>query len=315
MYQGDLDGAARVFSDRLRFSTEIDNIWSMSNAVFWLLVLRRHQGTLAGCEQMITDYEAHVDRHHTRGGGQLAKTYAAAGELKREQGLLEEAVAMAGEAVRQVEGWGMPSEVYFCLYYLVRAQRSLGRLEETVATLEKADQILRTSTVLSVLRTAFEVERLRNWLAVGDIKSAVEWADRHQSGGTESPLNRHIELLSVAQVRLAAAASNDELDQALGLLDELASCARDHRWNGLLIDTLLLQAKAKLQRFGPQEALSAMDEAVRLAHVGGFFQTIVEEGAQVANLLRVGLDAGNWTDPPVHAYVERVLEAVGALSP
>ncbi len=311
MYQGDLDGAARVFSDRLRFSTEIDNIWSMSNAVFWLMVLRRHQGTIAGCEQMLRDYEVHVDRHHARGGGQLAKTFAVAGELKREQGLLEEAVTMAGEAVRQVEGWGMPSEVFFCLYYLARAQRSLGRLEETVATLGKADQLLRSSTVLSVLRMAFEVEKLRSWLAVGDITTAAAWADQHQSGETESLLNRHIERLGVARVRLAAAASNEELDQALGLLAELASSARDHRWNGLLIETLLLLAKAKLQRSGSQEALGAMDEAVRLAQAGGFFQTIVDEGAQAAELLRAGLEAGNWTPPPLQAYVQRVLGALG----
>ncbi len=314
MYQGDLDGADRVFSDRLRFSTEVDNIWSISNAVFWLLVLRRHQGALAGCEQMVRDYEARVDRHQARGGGQLAKTFAAAGELKREQGLLAEAVAMAGEAVRQVEGWGMPSEVYFCLYYLVRAQRSLGRLQETAATLEKADQILRTSTVLSVLRTAFEAERVRNWLAMGDVTSAAAWADRHQSTETETPLNRHIELLCLARVRLATAASDDELEQVLGKLEELASSAREHRWYGLLIETLLLLAKAKLRQFGAQEALGAMEEAVRLAHAGGFFQTILEEGSQAAELLRAGVDAGKWTDPTTRAYVQKILAAMGDLS-
>ena len=104
LYQGDLESADRVFSDRLRFSVAVDNIWAMSNAVFWLLVLRRHQGNLAGCEQIVGEYEAHVDRHHARGGGQLAKTSAVAGELKREQGRLEEAAGIAREAVRQVEG-------------------------------------------------------------------------------------------------------------------------------------------------------------------------------------------------------------------
>jgi hypothetical protein len=152
-------------------------------------------------------------------------------------------------------------------------------------------------------------------LAVGDITTAAAWADQHHGGETESLLNRHIERLGVARVRLAAAASNDELDQALGLLAELASCARDHRWNGLLIETLLLLAKAKLRRSGSQEALGAMDEAVRLAQAGGFFQTIVDEGAQAAELLRAGLEAGNWTPPPLHAYVQRVLGALGYPSP
>jgi ATP/maltotriose-dependent transcriptional regulator MalT len=310
MYQGDLESADRTFSEFLRFGADIDNIWAMSYSVFWLLVLRRLQGTFAGCEQMVREFASRVDRHHSRGSGSLAKTFAVAGELKREQGHLEEAVAMTGDAVKQVEGWGMPSEVYFCLYYLARAQRSLGRVDDSVATVEKAEEISRTSTVLASMRTALEVERVRNWLALGDIASAVAGADRYQRSETESPLNRHIELASLARVRLAAAASNDELDQALGLLEELTSAARQHRWKGLLIDTLLLQARAKLQRFGPQEAMSAMHEAVRLAHLGGFFQTIVEEGPRATELLRAGLDAGKWTDPPLQAYMERLLGAV-----
>ena len=307
LYQGDLENADRVFSERLRFSTAIDNIWSMSNAVFWLMVLRRHQGSLDGCEQMISEHEAHVERHHARGGGQLAKTFAAAGELRREQGRLQEAAEMVGEAVRQVEEWGIPSEVYFCLYYLVRSQRSLGRVAEAVATLKKADEILRTSMVLTVLTAAFESERVKNWLALGDIASAKAWADRFESTATDSPLNRHIELLSLARVRLAAAASKDETDQALRVLEELASSARSRHWNGLLIETLLLLAKARLQRSGPREALGAMDEAIRLALAGGFFQTLAEEGSWVADILKAGIDAGNWADPSTGAYVKRVL--------
>jgi hypothetical protein len=138
----------------------------------------------------------------------------------------------------------------------------------------------------------------------------VAWADRHQRRGTESPLNEHMELVTVARVRLAAAASDGERDKALGLLDELTMSARHRGWNGLLIETLLLLAKARLHRFGPKEALGAIDEAVRLAHKGGFFQTVVEEGTQTADLLRAGMDAGKWTDPSLRAYVMRVLGAV-----
>ncbi len=159
MYEGDLESAESVFSDRLRFSIEIDNVWSMSNAVFWLLVLRRHRGILDGCGEMVRDYEAHVDRHRARGGGQLAKTVAAAAELEREQGRLERALEMAGEAVQQVEGWGMPSEVCFCLYYLMRAQRSAGRPDEALSTMDRADGILKTATVLSVLRAGLDAGR------------------------------------------------------------------------------------------------------------------------------------------------------------
>ena len=309
MYQGDLEGADKVHSDFLQYCAAIDNIWALSYAVYWRLVLRRLQGSYDGCEQLVREFEIHVDRHHARGDGTMAKTFAAAGELAREQGRLAEAVQIAGEAVRQVEGWNMPSEVTFCLYYLARAQRSLGRLDGAMATLDRAQAMIQSSTVLAAMRTAFEVERVRNWLALGDISTAVAWVARYQNSGTESPLNRHSELLTLARVRLQAATSNDERDQALGLLEDLASSARGHRWNGLLLDTLLLKAEGMLARFGPQGALDTMAEAVRLAHGGGFFQTIVEEGPGAAELLRAGLDAGSWADPPLRAWVKRLLDA------
>jgi ATP/maltotriose-dependent transcriptional regulator MalT len=227
--------------------------------------------------------------------------------LKREQGRLVEAERIVAEAVRQVEGCDMPSEVYFCLYYLARTQRSLGRVDEAVATVERAGEIARTSTVLPAMRTAFEVERARNWLAIGDIESATAWADRRQQSETESPLYRHVELVCVARVRLAATASHDGRDQALGLLEELTATARLNRWNGVLIESLLLLAKGKLLQSGPQAAMSTMDEAVRLAYAGGFFQTIVEEGSHAAELLRAGMDSMAWTDPHLQTYVANVL--------
>jgi hypothetical protein len=77
-------------------------------------------------------------------------------------------------------------------------------------------------------------------------------------------------------------------------------------------ETLLLRAKAKLQRIGRQEALGSMDEALRLAHAGGYYQTVVDEGPRIAELLRAGFEAGAWADPALRGYAERVLAAIEA---
>jgi hypothetical protein len=84
------------------------------------------------------------------------------------------------------------------------------------------------------LRAALDEESVKSWL-MWDIASAVAWADQDQRSSTEGPLNRHILLTSLVRVRLAAAGSDDELDQALGLLEGLTSSAREHGWNGILI--------------------------------------------------------------------------------
>ncbi len=306
VHQGDLESAERTFSDFRAFSVAIDNIWSLSIVVFWYLVLRRFQGSCDGCEQMIAEFEAQVDRHHARGNCSLAMAFAGVAEWKRERGLLPEASGLAEGAVRQAEEWGIPHDLCYCLYYLARAQRSMGRAREAEAALARAAAILNTSAVDAYVRVVVEAERAANWLVLGDIPSAVAWAKLRHGSGTAGPLSRHLELLAAARVRLATAASNDELDRVLRLLDDLTSSVRSHRWNGLLIDALLLAAMAKHRRFGQREALGAIDEAVRMAHAGGLFQTIVDEGPPMARLLREGLDAGMWADPALRSYVESV---------
>ena len=311
-YQGDLAEADAIFSEFLRFAVAHDNIWGIAGAVFELAVLRRLQGTLDRCLPLLGEFEVHAERHRARGSAPLAKTFAVAGDLSREQGRLKEALRTVGDAVHQVEGWGIPVDVYTCLYYLARAQRSSGKSEEAMATLAKAQDISRTKLVFTSVTAALDAERVRNWLAVGDLASARAWADRGREGATESPLNRHVDLLSAARVRLASAPSKDEIDgidETLVLLEELVATARQRSWIGLLIETLLVQAQAKLLRFGPGEALGALDQAVRLAHQGGFFQTIVDEGPRVADLLRAGMAAEAWTDPRLRDYAKRVLEA------
>jgi ATP/maltotriose-dependent transcriptional regulator MalT len=308
-YQGDLEDAEARFMELLRFSTDLGNIWGISSAVFELVVLRRLMGSIEGNVALLEEFESQVDRHHARGSGPLSKTFAVAGEVKREQGHLAQAVGIIEDAVAAVHQWGIPIDVFTCLYYLARALRSCGKIVEAKATLEKAGMLLETSLVFASVRQSFEAEQVKTWLADGDLASAETWTRGRPVDAIESPLSRHLELVSVARVRLAAAASNGELEQALGLLQEATSDARHRRLNGLLIEALLLLAKAKLRRFGQAEALSAMDEAVQLAHRGGFFQTVIEEGPEVADLIRVGLDAGKWTDAPLHAYVERALGA------
>jgi LuxR family transcriptional regulator, maltose regulon positive regulatory protein len=308
-YQGDLESAEARFMELLRFSTDLGNIWAIAGAVFELVVLRRWMGSIEGSLALLREFESQVDLHHARGSGQLSKTFAVLGEVKREQGHVTEAVGIIENAVGVVEQWGIPVDVYTCLYYLARALRSCGRIVEAKAALEKAGLLLETSLVFASVRPGFEADQVKTWLADGDLGSAQTWARDRTADAIESPLNRHVELVSLARVRLAAATSNGELDQIIGLLREVTSDARHRCLNGLLIEALLLLARATLRRFGHEEASSAMDEAVQLACRGGFFQTLVEEGPVVADLIRAGLDAGKWADPPLKAYVERVLGA------
>jgi LuxR family transcriptional regulator, maltose regulon positive regulatory protein len=122
-------------------------------------------------------------------------------------------------------------------------------------------------------------------------------------------VNREVELVALARVRLAAGATGTGLAEVSSLLQDLACAARSGGRIGPLIAILLLQAKARASLAAQGDALNALDEAVRLAQPEGYLRIFVEEGPQISALLRRGQESGMWSSPPVKEYVSSLLSA------
>ena len=136
-YQGDLANAEKAYADFLRDSRAARNIWSISGAVYETVQVYRLQGRLHDALALIGELENEPDQCRSCGAGPVAKTRAVKGELLREMGRLDEARAIVEEAVKQVDGWGLPSDVYVSHMYLARVLRSCGMAERARDELEK----------------------------------------------------------------------------------------------------------------------------------------------------------------------------------
>ena len=96
------------------------------------------------------------------------------------------------------------------------------------------------------------------------------------------------------------------IDSALSLLDLLVPIARDNGYVTELLDALILRAliRQHLRRY--DEANDDVSEALALAEPRGFFRAFVDEGSEMASLLKRAQLSGVSGD-----YCARLLEAIG----
>jgi LuxR family transcriptional regulator, maltose regulon positive regulatory protein len=308
-YEGELDKAEEGCLEFLRASYATGSIWSISAAVCELARLRSYQGRPHEAMALIEEFDALVQSRRARGIGPIAKAYALMAEYKRERGELDEALRIAEKAARDVDQWGLPSDVYITHQFLSRVYRSRGELERARAELEKVSALPRKTLVWDSLLPSFESDRIKVLLASGDIASAQAWAREAAPGQKGTVVNREIELVSLARIRLAAGAQAGEGAELLSLLEGLASSAREGGRVGPLIAILLLLAKARASLSPQSDALGPLGEALRLAQPGGYLRIFVEEGQQIGELLSRGRESGLWCASPLGDYVAGLLSA------
>jgi LuxR family maltose regulon positive regulatory protein len=312
LFQGELEKAEEGCEELLRASHADGNIFSICAMVCEFARLRSLQGRLRDAQGLLEEFDALAVRRHARGRGLIAKAYAVMAELKRERGELNEALEMAQKAAEEVDTWGLPSDVYFTHQYLARVLRSCGLVVRAHEELAKVQSLPHRALVWATLVPSFEADRVKTWLARGDIVSAEAWVGEYNPGKAESLVNREVELISLARIRVAAAGAGAGLAETASLLDDLAGAARRGGRVGPLVAILILQARARNLLSAEGDALKALNEAVTLAQPEGYLRIFVEEGPQIFELLRRGQESGMWSTPPVKDYVSGLISAFTA---
>ena len=307
--QGELERAEEPCAAFLRACNASGSIWSISAAILEIVHLRGLQGRLRDAQVLIQDFDALAERRRARGSGPIAKVYALMADFKRERGELDEALKIAEGAVKAVDAWGLPSDVYMTHQYLARVLRSRGQAELALVELEKVRLLPRSALVWAGIQSSFDADRVKTFLALGDIGSAEAVIREREPGKASTLVSREVEIVSLTRVRLAAGASAESLAETSSLLDGLASSTRKAGRFGPLITILILQAKARASLLALDDALDALDEAVRLAQPEGYFRIFIEEGPKISELLLYGQRFGMWSTSPVKEYVNGLLSA------
>lgn len=226
---------------------------------------------------------------HEQGGVVLPRmdwTYVLQAEILCEWNRLDEALALATQAIQWGERLETPSALVIAYGMLAHLALSRGEPEATRAALErgelfrgKVDDPYELSYISSYFTTVTQVQL---WLAQGDLARATHWAEEVLEHEESSPaFGREREEVALIRLHLA----QDRPAEALTRLTPLVERATwQERW-GHIIELRLLQARAQSMLHEEQEALARLSQALRLAEPEGYVRLFVDEGPLMQMLL------------------------------
>lgn len=277
------------------------------NLITLLIVLNRLgdvqvlQGRLRAAAQT---YQTVLDRAADRPLWQRVEAHIGLGDLHYEWNNLEKAeehLQQGRELAQQTK-----RAIYFARGYvsLARLLQARDQFEQAEAMLDRA---LEAAAAFGDVLAASYVRAYRARLALrgGDRATVDQWlATAALNPDADLSYPRQFEYLTLARVLIA----QNEPDAVVDLLARLSEAAEAAERYGDVVEILMLSALAHRAGGRPDEALTALEGALKRAGTGGYVRTFVDEGEPIKRLLRRMATGG--AAPHV---VSKLLAALGEL--
>jgi LuxR family maltose regulon positive regulatory protein len=228
-----------------------------------------------------------------RGTPMLGKTLFNLGEMLREQGDLEAALAALLESASMMETF---SEVGLSLAYLAISRIYMVRQDWQTAQsyLERARRRAQDNRATWMDERLVAVAQARYWIAHGELDAAAQWArqlgllDRtpaeifhqvEQNASIRELLQG--EIITLARLYLA----QQKLEPALEMLSFLQEQVEKRGQLRRVIEVLALKALALYEMGDADLALQTIGKALSLAEPEGYQSAFVDEGESMSRLL------------------------------
>ncbi len=313
LLDGDLSVGIQALDGVVRRSQEMGNLMIAVPALCGLAKLQMRQGQL---HQARTTYERALALAAGPPGwmGSLLPIASEAllglGELALQWNDLERAKDLLEQSTELSRDWNEASamEGYLLLAFLKQRQ---GDVAEANAAMQRARQLAIQFDAMEWDDLMVALQQVRLWIAQGNVAAAEGWAEewgleQGLAPGQERDVIgdrlRKYERLVLARLFIA----QGRAQEALGLLGPLLETVKHLRRIDLVIEVEVLGALAWQVLGDSEQALGALERALRLAEPGGYVRTFVDQGPPMADLLRRAVARGISTD-----YATRLLAALG----
>jgi LuxR family maltose regulon positive regulatory protein len=232
--------------------------------------------------------------------------YVGMSEIEREHNDLSAATQLLQRSLEQGEHTGFPQHPYRWRIAMARLREAEGNLDAALHLLHEAEPFYVSDFFPNVRPVTALKARL--WVAQGKLDQALDWAHDHGLSA-EDELNylREFEHITLARILLAQAKSNradGSIRDAIRLLERLLKASDEGERTGSVIEILILQALARQVQGDLPAALASLQRALTLAAPEGYARVFLDEGADMAILLRKAAGQGNLPN-----YIEKLLSA------
>jgi LuxR family maltose regulon positive regulatory protein len=192
------------------------------------------------------------------------------------------------------------------LTVMARIRQVHGDASGALEAMSEAARVELSPQVIALLNPV-PAQRARLLLALGDVNAAAAWtAAAGLSSDDEPDYPREPSYLVLARVLLA----RSDLDPALAMLQRLLDTAASQGRTGSFIQIQALRALGLAALGDDASALSALTEALTLAHPAGYVRVFADEGEPMHALVAQLSAARSRDQPSVRPIDARYLAAL-----
>ncbi len=291
---GDLETAYQTYSQGMAHLQRIGFISDVIGGSVTQADIRIAQGRL---REAMRIYERGLQLATTQGGHVLrgaADMHVGISELHRERNELDTAEEHLRKSKELGDLNGLPKNPYRWRVAMARLRQAQGDLVGAIELLAEAENLYNADFSPNV-RPVWALQA-RAWVAQGKLDRALGWArEQELSGEDELSYLREFEHITLARILLThykRDRTEASIREAITLLERLLTAAEEGKRMGSVIEILVLQALAHQMMDDLPAARLLLERALMLAEPEGYIRIFLDEGADMAQLLREAVRLG-----------------------
>jgi LuxR family maltose regulon positive regulatory protein len=279
---GDLVKAQRAFSEAKKICEAAGNIYYTIFAGSCLGSCMLHRGRLNEAENICRQSLSLANENRIFQTGTVGNLYSTLGAIMCERNEFDEGIRLINKGIELCQQGRDPGSLAVCRMCLWRAliyRADFVGLLKVMQDLNEQASAFRLPYWMTNSISAFNAII---WLATGDLKAAVKWAQERGLSINDKLGNLH-ELEYFALVHILFA--KNRLDDADQLLQRMIEDAKAGDRVIMMIDMHLLRVRIFKRKKDPAAALGELKLALALAQTGGSTSVFVSKGKPMAKLL------------------------------
>jgi len=285
---GDLEAAARAFSNGMASRQKAGHILDVIDAAFVLADMKMALGHLHEAVRICENALQLAAEHGEPMPRGTEDVYTEISKLHREQGNLDAAAYDLATSKTLGQQVNLPDWQHRWCIAQARLQETLGDLDGALDLLDEAERLYVRTPLPNVRPIA--ALKTRVWLAQGRLTEALGWAhERCLSVDDDLSYMREFEHVTLARVLIARYQSDREtgsIREAIGLLERLLQAAEEGKRMGSVIEILALLGLAHVAEGDIPLALMSLERALTLAEPEGYVRIFLDEGKPMVELLK-----------------------------